>query len=134
MTSQVSSEKQSLGKIELLKLFGLSLGDVINLNRLAIQAADMTSAQQIDVKIGASVLTTNGYMYQGTNIEQYSAYGASLTAEDNAIFKAFSEGQTQIKAISVHCKHLHREDIDSLKHTHSNNGFNSSSLISPRLN
>ena len=31
-----SAEKQSIAKIELLKLFGLSLGDVINLNRLAI--------------------------------------------------------------------------------------------------
>jgi hypothetical protein len=35
------SDKQSNAKIELIKLFGLTLGDVINLNRLAIQASDM---------------------------------------------------------------------------------------------
>lgn len=50
-----------------MKLFGLSLGDVINLNRLAMQASDMSTSA--DVKIGASVLTINGNLYQGANLD-----------------------------------------------------------------
>jgi len=58
------ADKQSNVKIELLKQYGLSLGDVINLNRLAIQASEMSCvASQSDFKIGASVLTLNGNMY-----------------------------------------------------------------------
>ena len=78
----------------MLKLFGLSLGEVINLNRLAMQAADMSQGSNNDVRIGASVMTVNGSMYQGSNIDAplNSSYGTSLTAEDCAIFKALSEG------------------------------------------
>jgi hypothetical protein len=47
----------------MLKLFGLSLGEVINLNRLAMQAADMSQGSNNDVRIGASVMTVNGNMY-----------------------------------------------------------------------
>ena len=55
-------------KIELLKLFGLSLGDVYNLNRLAIQAADMTqgggsTGSYPEMKIGAAVMTAQGNIY-----------------------------------------------------------------------
>jgi flagellar motor switch protein FliM len=50
-------------KLELIRLFGLSLGDVINLNRLAMQAADMSIQANAQVKIGASVMTVNGNMY-----------------------------------------------------------------------
>ena len=55
-------------------------------------------------------MTINGNMYQGTNLESGSTYGRDLTAEDCAIYKALSEGQTQIKAISVHVKHLVKEE------------------------
>ena len=75
-----------------MRLFDLSLGDVINLNRLAMQAADMSTSTE--VKIGASVMTVNGNMYQGANLEYASSpYGTGLTAEDCALFKALSEGQ-----------------------------------------
>jgi cytidine deaminase len=99
-------------KLELIRLFGLSLGDVINLNRLAMQAADMSIQANAQVKIGASVMTVNGNMYQGTNMEapMASSYGTSLTAEDCAIFKALSEGQREIKAIAVHVKHFIKEN------------------------
>ena len=66
----------------------------------------MSISQSNDVKVGASVMTINGNMYQGSNIESPSAYGSNLTAEDCAIFKAMSEGQNHIKAIAVHVKHL----------------------------
>ena len=39
-------DMQSNMKISLLKMYGLSLGDVINLNRLAIQASEMAPQNQ----------------------------------------------------------------------------------------
>ena len=44
------------------------------------------------MKIGASVLTSNRNVYQGSNIDPTSCYSSSITAEDCAIFKAMSEG------------------------------------------
>ena len=118
-----------------MRLFDLSLGDVINLNRLAMQAADMSTSTE--VKIGASVMTVNGNMYQGANLEYASSpYGTGLTAEDCALFKALSEGQKEIKALCVHVKHLAKEEAGGIVTTPSNlccvNGIQS--LISPRLN
>ena len=99
-------------KLELMRLFGLSLGDVINLNRLAMQAAENTTSN--DERIGAAVMTKSGNMYQGSNMDSQSSYGAALTAEDCAIFKALSEGQKEIKAIAVHVKHVLKEDQSSM--------------------
>jgi cytidine deaminase len=52
------------------------------------------------VKIGAAVLTSKGRVFSGCNIENAS-YGLSCCAERTAIFKAVSEGQTDIVAIAV---------------------------------
>jgi cytidine deaminase len=60
---QKPSNSSVNSKLELIRLFGLSLGDVINLNRLAMQAADMSIQANADVRIGASVMTINGNMY-----------------------------------------------------------------------
>ena len=51
-------------------------------------------------------MTTNGNMYQGAHIDPMCIYGSGITAEDCAIFKAISEGQTHFKALCVHVKHL----------------------------
>ncbi len=52
------------------------------------------------VKIGAAVLTSDGTIYTGANIENAS-YGLSCCAERAAIFKAVSEGERRILAIAV---------------------------------
>ncbi|MDG6909627.1 MAG: cytidine deaminase [Nitrososphaerota archaeon] len=52
------------------------------------------------VKIGAAVLTSDGEVYAGCNIENAS-YGLSCCAERTAIFKAVSEGARKIVAIAV---------------------------------
>ena len=52
------------------------------------------------VKIGAAVLTSDGSIYSGANIENAS-YGLSCCAERTAIFKAVSEGSKRIIAIAV---------------------------------
>lgn len=51
-------------------------------------------------KVGAAVLTEDGSIYTGCNIENAS-YGATNCAERTAIFKAVSEGHNVIKAIAV---------------------------------
>ena len=52
------------------------------------------------VKIGAAVLTSDGRIYSGANIENAS-YGLACCAERIAIFKAVSEGKRKIVAIAV---------------------------------
>ena len=51
-------------------------------------------------KVGAAVLTEDGQIYTGCNIENAS-YGATNCAERTAIFKAVSEGHKTIKAIAI---------------------------------
>lgn len=51
-------------------------------------------------KVGAAVLTEDGKIYIGCNIENAS-YGATNCAERTAIYKAVSEGHTTIKAIAI---------------------------------
>lgn len=50
--------------------------------------------------VGAAVLMKSGKIYTGCNIENAS-YGATNCAERTAIFKAISEGETEIDAIAV---------------------------------
>jgi len=52
------------------------------------------------VKIGAAVLTSDGSIFSGANIENAS-YGLACCAERTAIFKAVSEGKRKIVAIAI---------------------------------
>ncbi|MDG6898302.1 MAG: cytidine deaminase [Nitrososphaerota archaeon] len=52
------------------------------------------------VKIGAAVLTRDGRIFTGCNVENVS-YGLSCCAERTAIFKAVSEGCRGLVAIAV---------------------------------
>ncbi|WP_433743214.1 cytidine deaminase [Falsibacillus pallidus] len=51
-------------------------------------------------KVGAALLTKNGKVYHGCNIEN-AAYSMCNCAERTALFKAYSEGDTQFEAIAV---------------------------------
>lgn len=51
-------------------------------------------------KVGAAVLMSSGKIYTGCNIENAS-YGATNCAERTAIFKAVSEGETEIQAVAI---------------------------------
>ena len=51
-------------------------------------------------RVGAAVLTENGKIYTGANIENAS-FGATICAERTAIIKAVSNGDLKIKAIAV---------------------------------
>ncbi len=50
--------------------------------------------------VGAALLTEEGKIYSGCNIES-SSYSLTICAERTAIFKAISEGERKIKAIAV---------------------------------
>ncbi len=50
--------------------------------------------------VGAALLTKSGKVYTGCNIEN-AAYGATICAERTAIFKAVSEGETELDAIVI---------------------------------
>ncbi len=51
-------------------------------------------------KVGAAVLSADGKIFTGCNIENAS-FGLAVCAERVAIFKAISEGSTKFKAIAV---------------------------------
>jgi cytidine deaminase len=51
-------------------------------------------------RVGAAVLTGDGRLFTGVNVENAS-YGLSNCAERTAVFKAVSEGAQQIMAVAV---------------------------------
>lgn len=51
-------------------------------------------------KVGAAVMTKNGAIFTGTNIESIS-YSLTICAERVAVAKAVSEGHRQITAIAI---------------------------------
>lgn len=66
----------------------------------AIEARKKAYVPYSKFKVGAAVITEDGSVYEGCNIENAS-YGATNCAERTAIFKAISEGHREIKAIAV---------------------------------
>jgi len=52
------------------------------------------------IKVAAALLTKNGNIYLGNNIEN-SSYGATVCAEQVAVFKAISEGDREFTDIAI---------------------------------
>ena len=70
---------------------------------LCQKAVDMRSesyAPYSDFLVGSAVLTDDGKIFTGCNIEN-SAFGPSICAERTAIFKAVSEGHRDFVAIAI---------------------------------
>ena len=53
--------------------------------------------------VGAAILTSEGKVYTGCNIEN-SSFGGTVCAERVAIFKAISEKQVKLKKVYVYTK------------------------------
>lgn len=70
----------------------------------ALEARKHAYAPYSNFTVGASVLTENGEVFTGCNIENVS-YGATVCAERVAIFKAISAGHKSIKALAVVADH-----------------------------
>ncbi len=66
----------------------------------AIEAKQNAYAPYSKFPVGAALLTKEGKVYTGCNIE-CASYGATNCAERTAIFKAVSEGERNIEAIAV---------------------------------
>ena len=71
-----------------------------DLVELAIKAKENAYVPYSNFRVGAALLTKNGKVYTGCNIENAS-YGATNCAERTAIFKAVSEGEREFEAIAI---------------------------------
>lgn len=67
---------------------------------MAYDACKNSYAPYSNFHVGAALLTENGKVYLGCNIENAS-YGATNCAERTAIFKAVSEGERKFSRIAV---------------------------------
>lgn len=66
----------------------------------AIEAKSFALPSYSKFYVGAALLTEDGKIYSGCNIES-SSYSLTICAERTAIFKAISEGERKFKAIAV---------------------------------
>ncbi len=66
----------------------------------AIRQLDFSYAPYSGFKVGAALLTKNGEIYTGCNIEN-AAYMPTNCAERTAFFKAVSEGVREFRAICI---------------------------------
>lgn len=66
----------------------------------ALEAKKKAYVPYSNFRVGAAVLTNDGDVYTGCNIE-IASYSPTLCAERTAIFKAISEGHRNIKAIAI---------------------------------
>ena len=74
--------------------------DRSELVRLALEARQKAYTPYSHFKVGAALLTKEGKVYQGCNIEN-AAYTPSNCAERTAFFKAVSEGDYDFAAIAI---------------------------------
>lgn len=73
---------------------------MVTLIEEALKAREYSYSPYSDYMVGAAVLTAEGEIYTGCNIEN-AAYGPTNCAERTAVFKAVSEGKRQFTAIAV---------------------------------
>tara|TARA_B100001996_G_scaffold160337_1_gene122265 strand:+ start:220 stop:609 length:390 start_codon:yes stop_codon:yes gene_type:complete len=69
---------------------------------LAKEIAKKAHAPYSNFRVGAALIADSGNIYTGCNIENAS-YPATICAEDVAVFKAISEGETKINTLAVAC-------------------------------
>ena len=78
----------------------ISLTDNKTLIRQALAAREKAYAPYSGYKVGAALLTKEGVIYTGCNIEN-AGYTATNCAERTAFFKAVSEGEKDFECIAI---------------------------------
>jgi cytidine deaminase len=73
----------------------------IDLRDLAKKAATFSHSPYSKAKVGAAVVTEDGLVFTGCNIEN-SSFGGTVCGERTAIFKAVSEGHKKLSKIYVY--------------------------------
>jgi cytidine deaminase len=68
--------------------------------RRAIDAKETSYSPYSKFRVGASVLTSDGALFSGCNVENAS-YGLAICAERNAVFQAAFAGKRTIIAVAV---------------------------------
>jgi cytidine deaminase len=66
----------------------------------AIEATKKSHAPYSNFHVGAALLTEDGRIYHGANIET-SSYSLTICAERTALFSAFIQGERNFKAIAI---------------------------------
>ena len=82
------------------------------LMQLALQAADNAYAPYSHFCVGAALLTKDGKVYAGTNIENAS-YGATVCAERTALWKAVLDGYREFDTLAVAAKAPDGTSVDA---------------------
>ncbi len=71
-----------------------------DLIKRALKAKTMAYVPYSGFYVGAAIMTENGEVYDGCNIE-IASYSPTICAERTAIFKAVSEGHRKVKAVAI---------------------------------
>lgn len=79
--------------------------------KAAFEAQKHAYAPYSGFEVGAALMTDDGTIYGGCNIENAS-YGACNCAERTAFFKAVYEGEREFQAIAIVGKHKTSEEFD----------------------
>jgi cytidine deaminase len=71
-----------------------------DLLRVAFAAAELAHSPYSKVKVGAALMTTDGQVFSGCNVENAS-YGLTICAERVAAVKAVSSGATRFEMLAI---------------------------------
>ncbi len=74
--------------------------DYFSLIEEAIKARELSYSPYSGFKVGAALLSDDGTVYTGTNVENAS-YGETVCAERVAFLKAIANGQRSFSAIAI---------------------------------
>lgn len=66
----------------------------------AVEIRNNAHAPYSKFKVGAVIVTENGEMFAGVNVEN-SSYGATVCAERTALFSAVTHGRKDIEAVII---------------------------------
>jgi len=73
---------------------------LIDLAKIAGEARNFAIAPFSNFQVGAALLTTEGSVFTGCNIEN-ATFGLTVCAERVALFKALSEGKREFSKITI---------------------------------